>query len=175
VVSAKLFQELTRLGEAVVELPLAAMRRFADADGERKAQEAGWKAYDTWVRAISAATDALYDSEAFGAAAGRWIESGLKWQRLSSAAAGAFFGALWPAIGLPTAAEMTELRAELRALRDEAAAARLEAAEARAAQPVLPPAAGEHPTNESLAAMWNGWIAQAPYVNGREGGDASAN
>lgn len=171
----KFFEELTRLSEAMVELPFAAARRLARPDGEREAQQAGWKTYDAWVRVINAATDALYGSAAFGAATGRSMESALKFQRISSATAGAFFGALWPAIGLPTAVELTDLRAEVRALRDEVATARLEAAEARAAESMLRPAA-EHPTNEALAAMWDGWISPAAqYANGGESSDASAN
>ncbi len=173
--SARFFEELARLSEAMIELPFAAARRVVVADGERKLQEAGWKAYDSWVRVVNAATDELYGNAAFGAAAGRAMENGLKWQRTSSATAGAFFAALWPAVGLPTAAELSDLRAEVRALRDEVAVARLDAEEARAAE-LLPRPATEHPANDSLAAMWDGWIPPAAsFANGREGSDASAN
>jgi hypothetical protein len=174
-VSAKFFQELARLGEAMVELPFAAVRRLAEPDGERKVQEAGWRAYDAWVRLMNAATDDLYGDAAFGAATGRSMEGALRWQRMSSAMAGAFFGTLWPAVGLPTAAELTELRAEVRALRDEAGAARLEAAEARAAE-FAPRLAAEHPANDSLAAMWDGWVPPAaPFSVGKERTDGPAN
>ena len=92
------------------------------------------------------------------------MEASLKWQRLGSAMTGAFFAALWPAVGLPSAAELTELRAEVGALRDDLAVARLEAEEARAAEIEVP--AGERQVDDQLTAMWNGgWSpAAAPFV-----------
>lgn len=173
----KLFREFAKWGETMIELPFAALRGLADPEGERerKVQEAGWRAYDAWVRLLNAATDQLYGDAAFGASTGRAMEGALRWQRTASAAAGAFFGTLWPAVGLPTAAELTELRAEVRALRDEVAATRLEAEEARAAEFALRPAA-EHPANDSLAAMWDGWIQPAAsFAVRKERTDASAN
>ncbi len=173
---AQFFREFAKLAEAMVELPFVSARRLIDPDGERKAQEAGWRAYDAWVRLLNAATDQLYGDAAFGASTGRSMESALRWQRMASAAAGAFFGALWPAVGLPTAVELTELRAEVRALRDELAGARLEAEEARAVQFAPRRQAAEHLANDSLAAMWDGWIAPAaPFAGRKERSDASAN
>jgi regulator of protease activity HflC (stomatin/prohibitin superfamily) len=74
-------------------------------------------------------------------------------------------------VGLPSAAELTELRAEVGALRDDLAEARLEAEEARAAEIELP--AGER---DALIAMWNGgWSpAAVPFVRKR-GEDVPAN
>lgn len=161
--NANFFQDLMKLGEAMVELPIAAMSRAIAPDGERKVHEAGWKAYDAWVRVMNSATGQLYNDPSFGAATGRAMQDGLKWQRMASASAGAFFAALWPAVGLPTAAELTELHAELRALRDEVAASRLEAEEARAAETALRSAI-ELPPNDSLATMWHGWIPAAPFA-----------
>lgn len=172
--SATFFERFAKLNEAMIAMPLKAAGRLLDPDGERGFQQAGWKAYDAWVRLVNATTDEIYASPAFGASIGRTMEAALKWQRLGSAITGAFFAALWPAVGLPAAAELTELRAEMRALRDEVAAARLDAEEARAAETALRPSA-EHPANDALAAMWNGWIREAPFVSAEASKDAPAN
>jgi hypothetical protein len=174
----KFFEELNKFSEAMVELPFAAVSGFLgrnrEGSGEQDLQQAGWKAYDAWVRLLNESANGLYASPEVGSSVGRTMEVSLRWQRLGSAMAGAFFAALWPAIGLPSAAELTELRAEVGALRDDLATARLEAEEARAATIVLP--TDECRMNDALAAMWNGaWQpAKAPFV--REGGeDAPAN
>ena len=174
----KFFEELNKFSEAMVELPFAAVNGVLGRDGERSGeqdlQQARWKAYDAWVRLLNESANGLYASPEVGSSVGRAMEASLKWQRLGSAMAGAFFAALWPAIGLPSAAELTELRAEVGGLRDDLAMARLEAEEARAAVVALP--ADERRTNDALAAMWNGaWQPdKAPFV--RKGGeDAPAN
>jgi len=86
----------------------------------------------------------------------------------------AYFAALWPAVGLPSGAELTELRAEVGALRDDLAMARLEAEEARAAEIEVP--VGERQVGDPMTAMWNGgWTPEtAPFVRKR-GEDAPAN
>ena len=43
----------------------------------------------------------------------------LRWQRLNAAVAGAFFSALWPAVGLPSSTEVEGLRSDVRAMREE--------------------------------------------------------
>jgi hypothetical protein len=159
-VRANYFEELSKLGETMVELQFAALRRLAGLDGDQELQQTTWKAYDAAVRFANVATDELYVSPVFGAAVGRTMDTALKWQRLNSAVAGAFFAALWPAVGLPTAAELTELRSEVGALRDELTSARLEAFEARAALSQTRPE--EQPADESMAAIWHGWIPLAP-------------
>jgi hypothetical protein len=174
----KFFEQWVKLGAAMVEVPFVAARSmFAGAReraGEQDLQKAGWKAYDAWVQLLNESTNGLYDSPAVGSSVGRSMEASLKWQRLGSAMTGAFFAALWPAVGLPSAAELTELRAEVGALRDDLAEARLEAAEARAAEMELP--AGESQAGDALAAMWDGgWNpAAVPFVRKR-GDDAPAN
>ncbi|MGH7915339.1 MAG: hypothetical protein ACREPW_11940 [Candidatus Binataceae bacterium] len=137
--------------------------------GAQDLQQAGWKTYDAWVQLLNESANILYASPEVGASAGRSMEASLKWQRVGSAMAGAFFAALWPAVGLPTAAELTEVRAEVGALRDDLAAARLEAKEARAAEVAVP--SREHQVPDPLTAMWNGgWIPEAaPFVS--EGGE----
>jgi hypothetical protein len=181
-VNVKFFEQLSKFSEAMLEVPfVAATSMFAhngDQDrgqsGEQKLQQAGWKAYDAWMELLSESTNGLYASPEVGASVGRSMEASLRWQRLGSAMTGAFFAALWPAMGLPSAAELTELRAEVGALRDDLAVARLEAEEARAAEIDVP--AGERQVNDSLTAMWNGgWSpAAAPFVRER-GKDAPAN
>ncbi|HVB78879.1 MAG TPA: hypothetical protein VNE82_02890 [Candidatus Binataceae bacterium] len=175
----KFFEQLNKLSAAMVEMPFVAARSvFAQnseqANGEQELQQAGWKAYDAWVRLLSESANGLYASPEVGASVGRSMDASLKWQRLGSAMTGAFFAALWPALGLPSAAELTELRAEVGALRDDLAEARLEAEEARAAEVAAP--AGEHQERDLLTAMWNGgWTpATAPFVRKR-GEDAPAN
>jgi hypothetical protein len=177
----KFFEQLNKLSEAMVEIPFVAVRSMLVQDredcelgGGQELQEAGWKAYDAWVQLLNEFANGFYASPEVGDSMGRSMEASLKWQRLGSAITGAFFAALWPALGLPSAAELTELRAEVGALRDDLAMARLEAEEARAAQIEVP--ATERQVGDPLGAMWNGgWIpATAPFVRKR-GDDAPAN
>jgi hypothetical protein len=174
----KFFEQWAKLGEAIVEMPFVTVRSmFAhdrEQNGEQDLQQAGWKAYDAWVQLLNESVNGLYNSPQVGSSVGRSMESSLKWQRLGSAMTDAFFAALWPAVGLPSAAELTELRAEVGALREDLAEARLEAEEARAAETEFP--AGERQAGDALTAMWNGgWSpATAPFVRKR-GDDAPAN
>ena len=177
-VNVKFFEQLSKFNQAMLEIPLVAARSLVAPEGgqngEQQLQQAGWKAYDAWVQLVDGSANGLYASPEVGASVGRSMEASLKWQRVGSAMAGAFFAALWPAVGLPSAAELTDLRAEVGALRDDLAAARLEAEEARAAEIDLP--ADEPKVNEKLTAMWNGgWTPEvAPFVRKR-GEDAPAN
>jgi len=185
-VNVNFFEHLSKFGEAMIEIPFVAARNiFAqdrDQSGEQDIQrnpqedlqQAGWKAYDAWVKLLNESANGFYVSLQVGASVGRSMEASLKWQRLGSAMTSAFFAALWPAVGLPSAAELTELRAEVGALRDDLAMARLEAEEARAAEIETP--VDEHQAGDPLTAMWNGgWTpATAPFVSKR-GEDAPAN
>ena len=174
----KFFEELGKFSEAMVEAPFAAVKGLLAQDGERRGeqelQQAGWKVYDAWVRLMNESANSLYASPEVGSSVGRSMEASLKWQRLGSAMTSAFFAALWPAVGLPSAAELTELRAEVGALRDDLAEARLEAEEARAAEVEVP--TGERQAGDALTAMWNGgWSpAAVPFVRKR-GEDVPAN
>jgi hypothetical protein len=174
----KFFEQLSKFSEAMIEMPFVAARNIFAQDRERhgewELQQAGWKAYDAWVQLLNESANGLYASPEVGDSVGRSMEASLKWQRLGSAMTGAFFAALWPAVGLPSAAELTELRAEVGALRDDLAMARLEAEEARAAE--IEMSAGERQAGDPLTAMWNGgWTpATAPFVR-KPGEDASAN
>jgi polyhydroxyalkanoate synthase len=79
--------------------------------GYISAPEIGWDTYDAWIRFANEFTNLLYADPLFGAAAVRWMELALRWQLFGSALADAFFAALWPATGLPTAKELAEVRA----------------------------------------------------------------
>jgi|SRR5690242_5836647 hypothetical protein len=177
----KFFEQLNKFSEALIEMPFVVVRSFVDehhgereSDLQKDAQQAGWKVYDAWVQLLNESANGLYASPDVGNSVGRSMEASLRWQRLGSAMAGAFYAALWPALGLPSAAELTELRAEVGALRDDLAAARLEAEEVRAAAIELP--VGERQVGDPLTVMWNGgWAsARAPFERKR-GDDAPAN
>jgi hypothetical protein len=186
----KFFELLGKFSEAMVEMPFVAARsmlahnpeRGKESDGRQVSQKdvqkdlqvAGWKAYDVWVKLLNESANGLYASPEVGSSIGRSMEASLRWQRLGSAMTDAFFAALWPAIGLPSAVELSELRAEVGALRDDLAMARLEAEEARAAEiqrPVEVPQVGDR-----LAAMWNGgWASSSAPFERTRGEDAPAN
>jgi hypothetical protein len=180
----KFFEQLAKFSEAMVEMPfVAAKSMFAQGDErnseqnlEKDLRQAGWKAYDAWVQLLGESANGLYASPEIGAAVGRSMETSLKWQRMGSAMTGAFFASLWPAVGLPSAAELTELRAEVGALRDDLATARLEAEEVRAAEIEAPADERQVAEADRLTAMWNGgWRpATAPFVRKRDE-DAPAN
>src|SRR3984893_12504777 len=95
-------------------------------------RDAGWKAYDSWVRLANDASNRLYENPTFGAFAGRGIQTGLQVTRVVDAVASAIFGNLWPAIGLPTALELHALRADVKALREELRAVVTEARDSEA-------------------------------------------
>ncbi len=150
---------------AFLDLPAATVKRVVSSDGERAMYEAGWNAYDALVGVSNELTNQLYGSEAFGSAAGRVIDATVRWQRFQNAIAGAFFGSLWPAIGLPTASEIESVREEVRVMREELAAQRAEEAAARAIEarratrerissPVMTPSA--NPAVHQIA-VWSGW------------------
>ncbi len=158
----------------LLELPAATVKRLVSSDGERAMYEAGWKAYDALVGVSNEVTNRLYGSEAFGSAASRMIDATVRWQRFQNAVAGAFFGSLWPAIGLPTASEIESVREEVRAMRGELAAQRAEEAAMRALEarrptreritsPVMTPSA--NPAVHQVA-VWSGWpISEAREAN----------
>ena len=93
-------------------------------------REAGWKAYDAWVRMANDASNRMYANPTFGAMAGRGIQAGLQVTRVVDAVASAIFGDLWPAIGLPTATDVQALRADVKSIREELRALLAQAEEA---------------------------------------------
>ena len=102
-----------------VELPGAMMKRLTADGAEQEVHEAGWKAYDAWVRLANEAVNRLYADRTFSEVAARGFETNLDLAGLAKTFASAFFGNLWPAIGLPTASEVHALRGELTGLREE--------------------------------------------------------
>jgi hypothetical protein len=103
---------------ALLDLPAAAARRVF-AGNEQGFIEAGWKAYDSWVRLANETANQIYANRAFGEAASRAFETALGLRRLNDALAPAFFGTLWSAFGLPTASSVAALHEEMTALRQE--------------------------------------------------------
>jgi hypothetical protein len=101
------------------ELPLAGMRWGLGLGGEKEALEKAWKGYDATVRMATANIDNMYRTPLFGEAMARSVDTMLRWQRMRTAMAGAFFAGLWQAVGLPTATETRALRSEVQALRQE--------------------------------------------------------
>ena len=113
-------EELTTLYKTLfLDLPLANMKRQLGIGEEKEAAEVAWNGYDAGVRLATTAIDNLYRAPLFGEVMARSLDGALRWQRFTSAVAGAFFPPLWQAVGLPTAAETQALRDEVHALREE--------------------------------------------------------
>ena len=115
--------ELLKLAQALMpEPPSGATKRIADKVEERinrELHEVGWTAYDKLVEVANNATNRLYSNAAVGQVLGTAIDAMLRWQRFNRAVAGAFFSALWPTVGLPTATDVEAMRNDVRALREE--------------------------------------------------------
>ena len=113
--------ELLKLAQALMpEPPSGAVKCIAEKGIDRRElQDAGWKAYDKVVEAANNATNRLYSSPTFGQVLGAAIDTVLRVQRFNAAMTGAFFSALWPTVGLPTATDVEAMRNDVRALRDE--------------------------------------------------------
>jgi len=126
-----------------LDLPKAAFGRLLGDKNEAAVNEAGWNAYDAFVGLANEATNLLYANPMIGAVTGQGIERALQAQRVTGAAASAFFGNLWPALGLPTADEVASLRSEVAALHADLSEAVAVSAEARPAAAVSSPSAGE--------------------------------
>jgi hypothetical protein len=116
--------EILKLAQTLMpEPPTTKVKRLvadiADKGIDRQLHELGWKAYDTVVGAANNATNRVFTSPAVGNVLGGTIDIMLRWQRLNAAVAGAFFSALWPAVGLPSSTEIEGLRSDVRAMREE--------------------------------------------------------
>src|ERR1700735_48066 len=116
--------EILKLAQTLMtEPPTAKVKRMvaeiADKGLDRQLHEIGWKAYDTVIGAANNATNRVFTSPAVGNVLGGTIDIMLRWQRLNAAVAGAFFSALWPAVGLPSSTEIEGLRSDVRAMREE--------------------------------------------------------
>src|SRR5271163_1243743 len=116
--------EMLKLAQTLMpEPPTTKVKRLvagiADSGIDRQLHEIGWKAYDTVVGAANNATNRVLASPAVGNVLGGAIDIVLRYQRFNAAVAGAFFSALWPAVGLPSATEVESIRCDVRAMREE--------------------------------------------------------
>jgi hypothetical protein len=154
-------EDLGKLFEAAcVELPMAAAKRMFGDKEDNAVRDAGWKAYDSWVRLANDASNRMYANPTFGTLAGRGIQAGLQVTRVVDAVASAIFGNLWPAIGLPTALELQALRSDVKALREELRAVVAEAEEGAVDESddgAYAAARGAESDNTSGAIVWNGY------------------
>jgi hypothetical protein len=115
-----LIPELANFLEAAwLDVPAEAGKVLLGASDENALRAAGWRAYDAWVRLVNEFTNALYSDPLTGQVAGQLAESALRLRRLGGAMVTAFWGNLWPLIGLPTQAQMAAVRHDLLALREE--------------------------------------------------------
>ena len=116
--------EILKLAQCLMpEPPTSKVKRMvaniADKGIDRQLHELGWKAYDTVIGAANNTTNRVFTSPAVGQVLGGAIDIMLRYQRFNAAVAGAFFSALWPAVGLPSATEIEAMRGEVRAMREE--------------------------------------------------------
>jgi hypothetical protein len=121
-------RELGKFAHALwLDLPMAMTQRLLGDSDENTLSTAGWKAYDAWVSLTNEATNQLYENPVVGAFTGRTMESALRLRQVSGTIASAFLNNLWPALGLPTADQVSRLRAEIASLQgviEEVAVAR---------------------------------------------------
>ena len=119
--STQLADAITNLADAaLIDLPrLAIARLFNSAGSDRELRNVGWKAYDASIAIATELTNRLYSSPRVGRVSGRAIDVSLKFQRLADAAAGAFFAALWPMVGLATTSEIRRLSDKIDSLREQ--------------------------------------------------------
>ena len=116
--------EMLKLAQCLMpEPPTSKVKRMVanitDKGIDRQLHELGWKAYDTVIGAANSATNTVFTSPTVGNVIGGAIDIMLRYQRFNAAVAGAFFTALWPAVGLPSATELEAVRRDVRAMREE--------------------------------------------------------
>jgi hypothetical protein len=117
---SELKTSLLALAEAaLIDLPAAVTLQAFKAETDGELYNAGWKAYEAVTGVVTALTNRAYSNRSLARAGVRVLENALKTQRVVDAFAGAFFSALWPSLGLPTASDIEGLRREVKALREE--------------------------------------------------------
>ena len=104
---------------ALIDLPAAVTLRTFRAGTDGELYKAGWKAYEAATGIATELTHRAYQNRGIAKVGARMIENTLKTQRVVDAVAGAFFSALWPSVGLPTATDIEALRRDVKALREE--------------------------------------------------------
>ncbi len=121
--------EILKLAQCLMPVaPTAKVKQVIEsAQVETSLSEVAWKAYDSVVGLTKVATNGLFTNETVGQVLGGSIDMMLRWQRFNTAVAGAWFNALWPAVGLPTGSEVAQVRSDIRGLREELRAAVIEA------------------------------------------------
>jgi hypothetical protein len=144
----------------LLDLPIAAVQRLTGAADEKALSRAGWKAYDAWIRLANEFTNQIYANRTFAAAAGGAFETLLRAQRAGDALSSAFFGNLWPALGIPTVSQVNALRDEVIELRDEL--------RARSESRRHEESRRERAADESLRLIWNG-SEHRPPADGHRG------
>jgi hypothetical protein len=107
---------LTMYKATLFDFPLAGTTWGFGVGQEKTVAETAWKGYDAWVRLASASIDDLYRTPLFGDVLGRALDRWMRWQRLNQGVVGTFIAALWPTVGLPTAAAVQALHEELSSL-----------------------------------------------------------
>lgn len=118
--NSQLAGAVTNLAEAtLIDLPLLTIGRLFDRSFSDDLRKTGWKAYDAGIAIATELTNRVYSSRRVGRVSGRTLDASLKVRRLADAGSGAFFAALWPMIGLPTASEMRRLTDEIESLREQ--------------------------------------------------------
>ena len=159
--------ETLKLAQCLMpEPPTAKVRRvIAQSQIDRQVHEVAWNAYDTAVGAANYVINGLFTSPAVGNVLGGAIDTVLRWQRFNAAVAGAFFAALWPVVGLPSARDVEAIRIEVRSMREEL---RDTVAERDAKQPPLTVAARKSSAYEFSA--WPQWPGTDPAEIGKDVG-----
>ena len=121
--------EILKLAQCLMPVaPTAKVKQVIEsAQVETSLSEVAWKAYDSVVGLTKVTTNGLFTNATVGQVLGTSIDMMLRWQRFNTAVAGAWFNALWPAVGLPTGSEVAQVRSDIRGLREELRAAVIEA------------------------------------------------
>ena len=159
--------EMLKLAECLMpEPPTASVRRaIAQSRVDRQVHEVAWNAYDTAVGAANYVINGLFTSPAAGNVLGGAIDTVLRWQRFNAAVAGAFVGALWPAVGLPSASDVEAIRIDIQSMREELRDA---VAERDAKYPPLTVAARKSGAYQFSA--WPQWPGTDPAEIGKDVG-----
>jgi len=158
---------------ALIDLPAAVTLRTFKAETEGELYQVGWKAYEAATGIVSDLTNRAYANRSVAKVGVRILENGLRTQRVVDAVAGAFFSALWPSVGLPTASDIEALRRDVKSLREEVRAAAYEReaaserdagdvsreAEAARETAIREAAIGARTHSDFSDASWVGWRA----------------
>jgi hypothetical protein len=110
---------LTLYKTLFIELPIVGSKATLGVAQGNEVEELAWKAYETWVRLVNNATDALYQNSSFGDAFGHNLHGLPRVQVLANSVSGALFAALRSVAGLPGVSEVQAVRREVHDLRSD--------------------------------------------------------